>query len=475
MKTLKLLVLGAALMTGLVACPRENIIFSTDQRIVRGNWAGTAKRVCANVSQTAWSPDGTKLVSNGNRTVIWDATTGARVRVIAEGSQQVVWTGASIITVPSSTYSENGPGMTVKFWNPVTGVLERSLKLNGSFLVISPDGTRGLISLWENGLTSARMVSLTDGSTVRNLSFVPPTNATRADYYRFSWTPDGKRIVAEGSIDGLKVATSPVPLPSGVRVWSASTGEIERDFLGSFSSLSFSPDAKTLAYTDTVSNLKLLNLETGEVRGIASTPYSVIGWNPSGSKIYVQASEGTVTEVWNLGTLKLEKSLPQTSGYGWNSLGAPADTGVISYAQYEDCSLKILDLNTLKTTRTLDETILDPLEVKLSLQATYLNESEYRIAGTAAVGAATFTVRGSGSAGSGRLLPQTPPPLPMSANLEFLDANNTVIWRMPNLFDNAISNQGNQKTFVGVLTQTPVSANGAYDSDGYNFKLTPAP
>ena len=95
MKILKLLVLGAALMTGLVACPRENIIFSSDQRIIRGNWTGTAKRVCANVSQTAWSPDGTKIVSNGRRTVIWDAVTGARVRVIAEPSQQVVWTSAA--------------------------------------------------------------------------------------------------------------------------------------------------------------------------------------------------------------------------------------------------------------------------------------------------------------------------------------------------------------------------------------------
>jgi WD40 repeat protein len=479
MKTLKMLVLGAALMTGLVACPRENIIFSTDTRIVRGNWVGTAKRVCANVSQTAWSPDATKIVSNGKRTVIWDATTGARVRVIAEQSQQVVWTPTSVITVSGSTYGEKGPQVVVKFWNPTTGVLERSLNVFGDFLVVNPDGTRGISTIRDSGLSSARVVSLTDGSTVRNLSFAPPANATRAAYYRFSWTPDGKRIVAEGSIEGLRVATSPVPLPSGVRIWSASTGEIERDFLGSFSSLSFSPDAKTLAYSDATSSLKLLNLETGEVRSVGSAPgstqYSVIGWNPSGSKIYVQASEGAVTEVWNLGTLKLEQSLPQTSGYGWNSLGAPVDTGVISYAQYEDCALKILDLTTLKTTRTLDETILDPLEVKLSLQATYLNESEYRIAGTAAVGAATFTVRGSGSAGSGRLLPQTPPPLPMSANLEFLDANNTVIWRMPNLFDNAISNQGNQKTFVGMLTQTPASANGAYDSDGYNFKLTPAP
>jgi WD40 repeat protein len=413
--------------------------------------------------------------------VIWDVVTGARVRVIAEQSVQVVWTGLNIITVPSSTYSENGPGMTVKFWNPTTGVLERSLNVAGNSLVVSPDGTRGLSTIRDNsGSTGARVVSLTDGLTVRNLSFAPPANATRAEYYRFSWTPDGKRIVAEGRIEGLRAVTSPLDLPSGVRIWSAGTGEIERDFLGSFSPLSFSPDAKTLAYSDATSSLKLLNLETGEARSLGSNPartqYSVIGWNPNGSKIYVQASEGNTTEVWNLGSLKLEQSLPQTSGYGWNSLGAPADTGATSSAQYGDCSLKILDLNTLKTTRTLDETILDPLEVKLFLKANYVNESEYGIAGTATVGAATFTVRGSGNAGTrGRLVAQTPPDMPMNASLELLDANGAVVWRVPNLFDFAISNQGNQKTFVGTLTQAPALAGGAYDTDGYNFKLTPTP
>jgi WD40 repeat protein len=478
MKTLKLLVLGATLMAGLVACPRENIIFSTDQRIVRGNWSGTAKRVCANVSQTAWSPDGTKIVSNGKRTVIWDAVTGARVRVIAEQSVQVVWTASSIITVSGSTYVEKGPQVVVKFWNPTTGALERSLNVFGDSLVVNPDGTRGISTIRDSGSTSAQVVSLTDGSTVRNLSFAPPANATRAEYYRFSWTPDGKRIVGEGSIEGLRAATSPVPLPSGVRIWSASTGEIERDFLGSFSSLSFSPDAKTLAYSDSVSSLKLLNLETGEVRGLlsnpASAPYSVIGWNPGGSKIYVQASEGNTTEVWNLGTLKLEKSLPQTSGYGWNSLGASVDTGVSSYAQYEDCSLKILDLTTLKTTRILDETKLDPLEIKLFLKATYLNESRYGISGTASVAGATFTVRGLGYAGTDQRFSPQAAPLPMGASFELLNDAGAVVWNMPNMFDFPMIAQDNTRTFTGFLTNSS-EFRSSYESDGYNLKLTAAP
>jgi hypothetical protein len=392
---------------------------------------------------------------------------------------QVVWTPTSVITVSGSTYVEKGPQIVVKFWNPITGALERSLNVFGDSLVVNPDGTRGLSTIRDSGSNSARVVSLTDGSTVRNLSFVPPANATRADYYRFSWTPDGKRIVAEGSIDGLRAATSPVPLPSGVRIWSASSGEIERDFLGSFSSLSFSPDAKTLAYSDSISSLKLLNLETGEVRDLGSAPgstqYSVIGWNPSGSKIYVQASEGNTTEVWNLGTLKLEQSLPQTSGYGWNSLGAPADTGVISYAQYEDCSLKILDLTTLKVTRTLDEGKLDSLEMKLLLIATYLNEDQYGITGTATVAGSNFKVRGKGYAGTnGRFLPQTSY-LPMGASFDLLDDAAAVVWQLPFVEGPFETQPGGSRILAGLMS-TAVNPHTSYDNtDGYRLQLKPAP
>jgi WD40 repeat protein len=260
-------------------------------------------------------------------------------------------------------------------------------------------------------------------------------------------------------------------------VLSASTGETERTVLGDFSSVA--PDGKTLAYFDTT-GVKLLSLETGEVRGLvsnpASAPYGVIGWNPGGSKIYLQASEGNTTEVWNLGTLKLEKTLPQTSGYGWNSLGAPVDTGVTSYAQYEDCSLKILDLTTLRTIRTLDETAIDPLEIKLSLKATYLTEYEYGIGGTASVAGTTFKVRGLGNAGTrGRLVAQTPADMPMSASLELLDANGAVAWSVPNIGGyNFGQSQYGQSTFNGFITNL-TTRYSPYDLDGFNFKLTPAP
>ena len=481
MKTLKLLVLGAALMTGLVACPRENIIFSTDARIVRGNWTGTAKRVCANVSQTAWSPDGTKIVSNGKRTVIWDAVTGARVRVIPEASQQVVWTANSIITVSSPTYLQTAMRtvLTVKFWNPTTGLLERSLNVPDDALRISPDGTRGIVTSYGNGQNSARVISLTDGSVQRSL-------ASGDGLGSFVWTGDGKRIVAQvnAAISAALSPPEPLPVQLKIRVWSVATGAIERDFLGDVVGNPLAPDGKTLAYSDNMSGLKLLNLETGEVRGIAGTLYSVIGWNPSGSKIYLQASEGktteVTTEVWNLGTLKLEKSLPGTSGYGWNSLGAPVDTGVSSYAQTygpsQDCSLKILDLTTLKTTRALDETALDSLEVKLFLNATYLTESEYGITGTASVAGASFKVRGLGDAGTrGRLVAQTPADMPMSASLELLDANGVVAWRTPSIGGYGLSSSlYNQTAFNGFITNS-ATAYSSYDSDGYDFKLTPAP
>jgi hypothetical protein len=476
MKTLKLLVLGATLMTGLVACPRENIIFSTDPRIVRGNWAGTAKRVCANVSQTAWSPDGTKIVSNGKRTVIWDALTGARVRVMAEQSQQVVWTSTAIITASGPSYVAGNQAVVIKFWNPTSGVLERSLNVAGNFVVISPDGTRGVVSVWENGLTSARVVSLTDGSMQHNLS-------SGNDSGFFVWTSDGKRIVSQVSSSAVMPAHSPpdpLPVQQKIRVWLVATGAIERDIQGSLSPFSISPDGKTLAYSDSTPGLKFLNLETGEVRSLANSQGGVLGWNPSSSKFFLQSLDGSGTEIWNLGTLKLEKSLPGTSGFAWNSFGAPADTGVTSsvqsYDPSQECSLKILDLTTLKTTRTLDETALDPLEVKLFLKATYLTESEYGIGGTASVAGTELKVRGLGNAGTrGRLVAQTPSDMPMSAGLELLDANGVVAWRVPSIGGYDVSpSLYNQTAFNGFITNL-ATAYSPYDADGYNFKLMPAP
>jgi hypothetical protein len=473
MKILKLLVLSATLMTGLVACPRENIIFSTDPRIVRGNWVGTAKRVCANVTQTAWSPDGTKIVSNGKRTVVWDAVTGARVRVIAEQSQQVVWTPTAVITVSGVTYSGKGAQVVVKFWNPTTGVLERSLNVIGSLVLVSPDGTRAMVSSTNYEAASANIISLSDGTKQRDLDVTPFGSGTVFQIGSMVWSADGARIVAQGEVQKLNDYS--LPPVSLVRVWQASSGTIERN-ISPASNATIGPDGKTLVYSDgtfaqTNPGLKFLNLETGDLRSLANAQGGLLGWNPSGSKFFLPSSDGTATEVWNLGTLKLEKSLPG-SGFAWNSLGAPVDTGVTSYAQYENCSLKILDLTTLKTTRTLDETGLDPLEVKLSLNANYLNENQYGISGTAIVSGTTFTVRGLGGAGSnGRLVPQTSPVPVLPEFLELLDAEGKTIWSVAHF----------QTSFVSIQPgAVPANDYGYwYGSNGgpdrYDLKLIPAP
>jgi hypothetical protein len=478
MKTLKLLVLGAALMTGLVACPRENIIFSTDARIVRGNWAGTAKRVCANVSQTAWNPDGTKIVSNGKRTVIWDATTGARVRVIAEASTQVVWTANALITVSGPTYVENGAQVAVKFWDPSTGALERSLNVAGVSLLISPDGTRGVVISATYEPASASIISLGDGKKQRDLDVTSFGSGTELQIKSVFWAADGAKVIAQGEM--RKVNDYSVPPVSLVRVWQANTGTIERN-ISSAANLSISPDGKTLVYGDgpdgqTNSSFQFLNLETGAVRALPVNNQTFMGWNPSSAKFYLQAAAGVNTEVWNFGTLKLEKTVP---GYfrPWNSVGAPVDRGVIfntrmPYEPTAECNLKILDLNDFKTILTLDETALGSLEVKLFLNATYLNENQYGISGTAMVGVDSFKVRGLGNAGyNGRLVPQTSPPIEVPTFLELLDANGATVWN--------VAHFGN--TFVSIQPgSVPVNAfdygYGSNDGpDRYNLNLVKTP
>jgi hypothetical protein len=477
MKTLKLLVLGAALMTGLVACPRENIIFSTDPRIIRGNWAGMAKRVCANASQTAWSSDGTKFVANGKRTVIWDATTGARVQVIAEGSQQVVWTATSIITVSQPMYSEKGAQAAVKFWNPTTGVLERELNVLGSVVLISPDGTRAVVGSGNYEAASANIISLSDGAKQRDLDVTSFADGTVFQIRSVVWAADGSRVIAQGDVQ--KPNDYSVPPVGAIRIWQASTGSTERS-ISPASNATISPDGKTLVYGDGIydqanSGFRFLTLETGAVRALPISNQPLLGWNPSGSKFYLQSSDGAATEAWTLSTLKLEKSV---SGIlrPWSSIGAPVDTVVISYVgpTYQpsaECNLKILDLNTLKTTRTLDETTLDALEVKLSLNATYFNESEYGITGTATVAGTEFKVRGKGNAGSnGRLVPQTSPPLPVPTYLEVLDSNAKTVWNVAYLGSSFVSMQKG-----AVPPYFDYGYEGNSGPDHYNLKLIRTP
>ena len=131
-----------------------------------------------------------------------------------------------------------------------------------------------------------------------------------------------------------------------------------------------------------------------------------------------------------------------------------------------------LDLKTLNVTRTLDETALDTLEIRLALNATYFNESEYGISGTASISGTSFKVRGKGYAGTnGRLVPQTSY-LPMSANLELLDGNAAVVWRVPD-YTTFVGFEGNQKVLNGFVTS---SANVyGYSEDGYSFKLGSTP
>ena len=220
-----------------------------------------------------------------------------------------------------------------------------------------------------------------------------------------------------------------------------------------------------------------MNLETGAVLDLpSSNPF--LGWTPSSVKFYLQGAGATNTEVWNLGTLKLEKSLPG-SFRPWSSVGAPVDRAVIpytprSYEQTAECNLKILDLNALKTVLTLDETTLDLLELKLFLKATYLNENQYGMSGTATVGTANFKVRGIENVGSNqRLLPQTSPLPPVPTFLELLDTNGATLWTVAHFGNSFVSIQAGPIPLNGY--EYGDGYEGSNGPDRYNLKLIRTP
>ena len=177
--------------------------------------------------------------------------------------------------------------------------------------------------------------------------------------------------------------------------------------------------------------------------------------------------------IYARGLFKLEKTFPGTVGV-WNSVRAPLNTGVIP--DIVESNLKILDLKTLKVTRELNDIGLDDLhEVKLSLQATYFNENAYRITGTANLAGIMFQVRSKDKVGvNERSVPQTVV-IPPFAYLEFLDADDVVVWDVSYVRDSFAPPSWPQQAFGGFMTDSRMTKTNGTLRDGYSVGLIPAP
>ena len=92
------------------------------------------------VTSVAFSPDGAQLLTGGDRVTLWDAATGAEIRIFAESMHSVQFAaeGSQVVAFLHTT---------MKIWDAATGVELLSFvpaELHGTVIsvALSPDGTR---------------------------------------------------------------------------------------------------------------------------------------------------------------------------------------------------------------------------------------------------------------------------------------------------------------------------------------------
>ncbi|MBD2479662.1 WD40 repeat domain-containing protein [Anabaena sp. FACHB-83] len=158
-----------------------------------------------------------------------------------------------------------------------------------------------------------------------------------------SFSPDGKTL-ASGSADNT------------IKLWNLATGEEIRTLSGHSNlvlSVSFSPDGKTLASGSTDKTIKLWNLATGEeirtLTGHSGTVWSV-SFSPDG-KTLASGSDDNTIKLWNLATGKEIRTLSGHSNLVY-SVSFSADGKTLASGS-GDNTIKLWNLATGKEIRTL--------------------------------------------------------------------------------------------------------------------------
>jgi len=236
------------------------------------------------VLSVAYSPDGHRIVSGGDRTVrVWDADSGAELAVLRGHEDDV----NSVSYSPDGRRIISGGGImdpTVRVWDADTGAELAVLRGHGWGCVTdvsySLDGRRIVSGSWDN---TVRVWDAANGAELAVL------RGHTLDVTSVSYSPDGRRIVS-GSRDHT------------VRMWDADSGAeltVLRGHKGYVFGVSYSPDgrrivsggARTVRVWDAASGAEL-TVFCGHEAMLRSVSYS-----PDGRRIV--SGGGKTVRVWD--------------------------------------------------------------------------------------------------------------------------------------------------------------------------------
>ncbi len=234
------------------------------------------------VERVAFSPDGQRLATLGERTVIRESATGKELFSLTDNAVGVLSVAFSPDGQRLTSGSRAGP---VKIWDSATGKELLSLKghnLQVWSVAFGPDGQRlasggidGRVKIWDS-VTGKELFTLKGhDSWVWSVAF----------------SPDGQRL-ASGSMD--KTA----------RIWDSVTGKelfVLKGHAGEVNSVAFSPDGQRLASGSDDTTVKIWDSATGKelfaLTGHFGNVNSVL-FSPDGQRL-VSGSEDMTVRIWD--------------------------------------------------------------------------------------------------------------------------------------------------------------------------------
>jgi WD40 repeat protein len=235
-----------------------------------------------------WSPDGASIAftdANFNVTIADTATGELRTQTIAyqggDAARTMEWVGNGRIAVVG--YQLAG------LFDATTGAViwQRTLQLGGE-MAVDPAGTSIVVS--EDGSLDDQILSLTDGEQIGSVE----TQSTHAK--AFSWSYDGKWLVASGDDDRPKL-------------WDA-TARVTRDEYPEYAPYEiggvWAPADDRVAITDVYDQRILVIHVTGavdeeELSIAGDSTMAGTRWSPTGDRL--AALSGGDVVVWNMATI----------------------------------------------------------------------------------------------------------------------------------------------------------------------------
>ena len=228
------------------------------------------------VNVLAFSPDGKMLASGGtDKTIqVWESTTGKPITTLTGHTNGIT---AITFSPDNRTIVSGSADGTVRFWNiktrsslpiRITGHTMRIktaafFKDNATIATVASDG---LISLWD-----IKTSQKTDTRISRKTEYFPNTHQDRAYQHWLStaaFSPDGTKIISAG-VKGHRLfsgyANTAYTSDSLVRLSDVRTGQELQTIAtpGGASSVSFSPDRKTVAL-GVQDKILVWNTDTGD-------------------------------------------------------------------------------------------------------------------------------------------------------------------------------------------------------------------